>query len=161
MRISRSPECPVAEPDARSAWPRAWVAGVLIVAPANREDEPVRVGLCAHCALSDDLAVLLDNGSGEVAPALFPLHAALTAQTHARSATIWLTSNLDAATLLRDIVRRWHRLTSSEELHTPSPCPRDPAAIVADTLGYSYQVADKYRHNSGATFIDYVNKRGS
>ncbi|THJ65630.1 hypothetical protein E8P82_11705 [Arthrobacter echini] len=34
-----------------------------------------------------------------------------------------------------------------------------PAAIVANTLGYSYQITDKHRRNSGATFIDYINHR--
>jgi integrase len=35
-----------------------------------------------------------------------------------------------------------------------------PAAIVADSFGYSYQITDKHRHQAGATFSDYVNKRG-
>ncbi|AND15260.1 hypothetical protein [Rathayibacter tritici] len=34
-----------------------------------------------------------------------------------------------------------------------------PAAIVADSLGYSYQIADKHRRNSGATFSNYISHR--
>jgi hypothetical protein len=34
-----------------------------------------------------------------------------------------------------------------------------PAAIVADSFGYSYQVTDKHRRQSGATFTDYISKR--
>lgn len=36
-----------------------------------------------------------------------------------------------------------------------------PAAIVADSLGYSYQIADKHRRTSGATFTDYISHRSS
>ncbi|UFS60400.1 hypothetical protein [Subtercola endophyticus] len=33
-----------------------------------------------------------------------------------------------------------------------------PAPIIADSLGYSYQVTDKHRRNAGATFTDYVSR---
>lgn len=49
--------------------------------------------------------MLLDDGTGQIAPALLPIHTALTRQTHARSATIWLITNPDAAALLRDLAR--------------------------------------------------------
>lgn len=76
----------------------------------GREDEPARVGLCAHCALTDDLTALLDDGTGQIASALLPLHTALTGQTHARSATIWLITNPDAAALLRDLAQGFRPL---------------------------------------------------
>jgi hypothetical protein len=34
-----------------------------------------------------------------------------------------------------------------------------PAAIVADSFGYSYQVTDKHRRQAGALFFDYASKR--
>jgi hypothetical protein len=69
----------------------------------RREDEPARNGLCAHCALAEDPAVLLDDGSGAVAAALMPLFIALTTQKHARSARTWLVRNPVAAQLLTEI----------------------------------------------------------
>ncbi|WP_248243320.1 recombinase XerD [Microbacterium kunmingense] len=71
----------------------------------GREDEPVRVGLCAHCCLSDDLTALLTDTTGQVSPTLLPLFTALTQQTHARSARTWLTVNPHATKLLQDLAR--------------------------------------------------------
>lgn len=34
-----------------------------------------------------------------------------------------------------------------------------PAPVVADSLGYSYQVTDQHRQNAGAQFTDYLGKR--
>ncbi|WP_136642203.1 hypothetical protein [Subtercola vilae] len=67
----------------------------------NREDEPVRQGLCAHCCLTDDLTIMLDDGTGRINPALHVLFTALTTQEHARSARIWLIVNPDVTELLR------------------------------------------------------------
>lgn len=69
----------------------------------GREDEPVRAGLCAHCCLTDDLTHLFDNGHGQVAAHLQSLFVALTSQKHARSAKVWLITNPDATTLIRDL----------------------------------------------------------
>lgn len=93
----------------------------------GREDEPVRTGLCAHCALHDDLTLLLDDGTGQIAPALIPLHTAITGQTHARSATIWLTNNPDATTLLRDLARGTQPL--EHRTFTSHPHPRKVAFL--------------------------------
>ena len=56
------------------------------------EDRFYRRGLCAACCLSDDLAALLDDGSGRVHPGLVRFHAAVSGQPHPRSAIIWLRS---------------------------------------------------------------------
>lgn len=69
----------------------------------GREDEPVRRGLCAHCCLVDDLTALLADGHGDISPIVRPLFDALTSQTLARSATIWLINNPAAKQLLRDL----------------------------------------------------------
>lgn len=93
----------------------------------GREDEPVRVGLCAHCALTDDLTALLDDGTGRIAPALLPIYAALTGQTHARSATVWLITNPDAAALLRDLAQGVRPLEHAT--FTSHPHPRKVAFL--------------------------------
>ena len=69
----------------------------------GREDEPVRRGLCAHCCLTDDLSGLLAGDDGDISPIVRPLFDALSTQTLARSATIWLTVNPAAKQLLRDL----------------------------------------------------------
>ena len=69
----------------------------------GREDEPVRVGLCAHCCLTDDLTGLLADPTGAINPTVLPLFTALTQQVHARSARTWLTINPHATKLLRDL----------------------------------------------------------
>jgi hypothetical protein len=56
----------------------------------GEEDEPHRAGLCARCCLRDDLAALLDDGTGRVRPDLLPLFEAICAQPRPRSAMIWL-----------------------------------------------------------------------
>jgi hypothetical protein len=56
----------------------------------GEEDEPHRAGLCARCCLRDDLAGLLDDGTGRVRPELLPLYEAICAQPRPRSAMIWL-----------------------------------------------------------------------
>jgi hypothetical protein len=65
----------------------------------GEQDEPHRRGLCARCCLRDDLTVLLDNGTGQVAPQLAALLASLVGQPHPRSAVIWL-RNPDVRRLL-------------------------------------------------------------
>ncbi|MCU1527105.1 MAG: hypothetical protein JWP75_868 [Frondihabitans sp.] len=69
----------------------------------GREDEPVRVGLCAHCCLTDDLTVLLNDGTGRISPTVKPLFTAMTGQVHARSARIWLLTNPHTTKLLQDL----------------------------------------------------------
>lgn len=71
----------------------------------GREDEPVRVGLCAHCCLADDLTALLADATGQICPTVLPLFTALTQQTHARSARTWLTINPHATRLLQGLAR--------------------------------------------------------
>lgn len=71
----------------------------------HEEDEPYRRGICARCALADDLtALLLDDGTGQVHPPLAELHHALIAQPHPRSAIIWL-RNPVVSTLLADLAK--------------------------------------------------------
>lgn len=67
----------------------------------GREDEPVRRGTCAHCCITDDLTLLLDDGTGQISPPLLPIFAAMTTQQHARSASVWLIVNSDVPILLR------------------------------------------------------------
>ena len=57
---------------------------------------------CARCALTDQLAVALDDGSGRVNPALMPLFAALTAMDKPRAGLIWL-RNPKVVQLLGDL----------------------------------------------------------
>ena len=71
----------------------------------GREDEPVRIGLCAHCCLVDDLTYLFADTEGEISPPLLPLFTAMTHQEHARSARIWLIVNRHATTLIRDLAQ--------------------------------------------------------
>jgi integrase len=77
----------------------------------GREDEPDRVGLCSHCCLTDDLTTLLDDGTGQINPALLPLFASFTSQKLARSARVWMITNPAAKNLLREIARRRAPLT--------------------------------------------------
>jgi len=70
----------------------------------GEQDEPHRRGLCARCCLRDDLTVLLDNGTGQVAPQLAALLASLVGQPHPRSAVIWL-RNPDVRRLLTGLAR--------------------------------------------------------
>ncbi|WP_052207309.1 hypothetical protein [Sinomonas humi] len=93
----------------------------------GREDEPVRTGLCAHCCLADDLALLLDDGTGSIAAPLRPLFAALTTQKHARSARAWLTVNRHAEQLLRDIAQR--RAPLAHETFRDHPVPQKVAFL--------------------------------
>src|SRR5664280_995437 len=58
----------------------------------HHEDRFYRRGVCAGCCLSDDLAALLDDGSGRVHPGLVRFHAAVSGQPHPRSGIIWLRS---------------------------------------------------------------------
>lgn len=87
----------------------------------GREDEPVRRGLCAHCCLADDLTVLLADDNGDLSSIVRPLFDALTTQTIARSATIWLTTNPDAKQLLRDLATGTAPLTHDTFTAHPSP----------------------------------------
>tara|TARA_R110002126_G_scaffold47328_1_gene132587 strand:+ start:2502 stop:3962 length:1461 start_codon:yes stop_codon:yes gene_type:complete len=87
----------------------------------GRENEPVRIGLCAHCCLVDDLTGLFDNGAGEIAPHLQPLFHALTAQQHARSAKIWLITNPEAVALIRALARGEAPLDHATFTEHPSP----------------------------------------
>lgn len=87
----------------------------------GQEDEPVRAGLCAHCCLVDDLTVLFDNGSGEIAPHLHPLFHALTTQRHARSAKIWLLTNSEATTLIQALARGDAEIEHTTFVEHPSP----------------------------------------
>lgn len=87
----------------------------------GREDEPVRAGLCAHCCLADDLAQLLDNGHGEIAPHLRPLFQALTTQKHARSAKIWFIINKDVTALIQTLARGEALLEHSTFTEHPNP----------------------------------------
>jgi hypothetical protein len=86
-----------------------------------REDEFVRTGLCAHCCLTDDLTVLLDDGNGAIAAPLLPLFTALTGQNHARSARVWLTTNRHAEQLLRDLAQGRLPLSHETFQHHRSP----------------------------------------
>lgn len=71
----------------------------------GREDDFVRAGLCAHCCLLDDLTVLFDDSTGRINPTLMPLFTAMTQQTHARSAKIWLIVNPHTTKLIRDLAQ--------------------------------------------------------
>jgi len=93
----------------------------------GREDEPDRVGLCAHCCLTDDLTVLLDDGTGRINEALQPLFAALTSQKLARSARIWMITNPTAKFLLRDIARG--EASIAHETFTGHPQPTKVAFL--------------------------------
>ena len=87
----------------------------------GREDEPVRRGLCAHCCLTDDLSGLLAGDDGDISPIVRPLFDALSTQTLARSATIWLTVNRAAKQLLRDLATGAAPLTHDTFTTHPSP----------------------------------------
>ena len=87
----------------------------------GREDEPVRRGLCAHCCLTDDLSGLLAGDDGDISPIVRPLFDALSTQTLARSATIWLTVNPAAKQLLRDLATGAAPLTHDTFTTHPSP----------------------------------------
>jgi integrase len=93
----------------------------------GREDEPDRVGLCAHCCLTDDLTVLLDDGAGHINQALQPLFVAFTSQKVARSARIWMIINPDAKILLRDIARG--EASIAHETFTGHPQPTKVAFL--------------------------------
>lgn len=95
----------------------------------GREDEPVRTGLCAHCCLTEDLTILLDDGTGAIAAPLLPLFTALTEQAHARSARVWLTANRHAEQLLRDLAQG--RLPVSHETFQNHPAPERVAFLRA------------------------------
>jgi hypothetical protein len=56
----------------------------------GEEDDPHRARLCARCCLRDDLADLLDDGTGRVRPELRALYEAICGQPRPRSAMIWL-----------------------------------------------------------------------
>ncbi|WP_448388592.1 hypothetical protein [Microbacterium aurum] len=87
----------------------------------GREDEPVRIGLCAHCCLTDDLTALLSDSTGQISPAVMPIFAALTQQTHARSARTWLTVNPHATGLLRDLAHGVAPLEHATFIDHPEP----------------------------------------
>lgn len=87
----------------------------------NREDEPVRQGLRAHCCLTDDLTILLDDGTGRINPALHVIFTALTTQEHARSARIWLIVNPDVTKLLRTLATGTAPLEHDTFTHHPKP----------------------------------------
>ncbi|WP_259423516.1 hypothetical protein [Cnuibacter physcomitrellae] len=74
-------------------------------ARCGREDEPVRIGLCAHCCLTDDLTDLFTDTHGHINPTMLPLFTALTQQAHARSARVWLIVNPHTKALIRDLSR--------------------------------------------------------
>jgi hypothetical protein len=57
---------------------------------------------CARCALTEKLALALDDGTGRVNPALAPLFAALTAMDKPRAGLIWL-QNPKVVQLLGDL----------------------------------------------------------
>jgi hypothetical protein len=56
----------------------------------GRQGRPPAGRRCARCALTDQLAAALDDGSGRVNPALTPLFEALTAMDKPRAGLIWL-----------------------------------------------------------------------
>lgn len=68
----------------------------------SEEDEPHRNRICARCCLREDLAGLLDDGSGTIPEALRPLHQGLCNQPRPRSALTWL-RNPDVRELLTTI----------------------------------------------------------
>ncbi len=70
---------------------------------------------CARCALSDQLAAALDDGSGRVNPALVPLFAALTSMAKPKAGLIWL-RNPKVPELLSDLASGRIPLTH-EALH--------------------------------------------
>jgi hypothetical protein len=70
---------------------------------------------CARCALSDQLAAALDDGSGRVNPALVPLFAALTSMAKPKAGLIWL-RNPKVPELLGDLASGRIPLTH-EALH--------------------------------------------
>jgi hypothetical protein len=70
---------------------------------------------CARCALSDQLAAALDDGTGRVNPALVPLFAALTSMAKPRAGLIWL-RNPKVPELLGDLASGRIPLTH-EALH--------------------------------------------
>lgn len=92
------------------------------------EDEPVRAGFCAHCCLTEDFTVLLDDGTGTIASPLLPLFTALTSQKHARS-RVWLSVNQHAAQLLRDLAQG--RLSLTHETFQQHPAPQKVAFLRA------------------------------
>jgi len=70
---------------------------------------------CARCALSDQLAAALDDGTGRVNPALVPLFAALTSMAKPKAGLIWL-RNPKVPELLGDLASGRIPLTH-EALH--------------------------------------------
>ncbi len=70
---------------------------------------------CARCALSDQLAAALDDGTGRVNPALVPLFAALTSMAKPKAGLIWL-RNPKVPELLSDLASGRIPLTH-EALH--------------------------------------------
>ena len=72
------------------------------------QESQLRAGrLCIRCTLSDQVAVLLDDGSGQVRAELVPLHRMLVAMKNPRTGLSWLEGrppNVGAAAkLLRDL----------------------------------------------------------
>lgn len=55
----------------------------------GEEADRGRRGLCHRCCLQDDLATLLDDGTGQIAPPLRPLVDALVTQDRPVSARLW------------------------------------------------------------------------
>jgi hypothetical protein len=77
--------------------------------------------ICPCCRLREQITALLDDGNGQVAPALLALHEAICAQPNPTTGLVWLHDNAHVVALLADLATRRRPLNHATFDDHPSP----------------------------------------
>src|SRR5215470_14786294 len=83
--------------------------------------------ICPRCHLTERITEILDDGTGQVSPALLPLHEAICSQPRPDTGLVWLVGNRHVAPLLADLATG--RLPLSHESLNNHPSPQSAAHL--------------------------------
>ncbi|WP_066943228.1 hypothetical protein [Streptomyces lushanensis] len=83
--------------------------------------------ICPRCHLTERITEVLDDGTGQVSPALLPLHEAIRTQPRPDAGLVWLVGNRHIAPLLADLATG--RLPLSHESLNDHPSPQSAAHL--------------------------------
>jgi hypothetical protein len=83
--------------------------------------------ICPRCHLTERITEVLDDGTGQVSPALLPLHEAICTQPRPDTGLVWLVGNRHVAPLLADLATG--RLPLSHESLNDHPSPQSAAHL--------------------------------